>query len=416
MTKLDVLSTENSIVSNLMRNPKLLSKLRLKPYMFEDANTRKFIEFVLDKGKVDVNEIYYKTREDSEFIPTKLLTDIFNSNGTDKMFFMQDQLNILNNYILNKARTEVGEFQSLPSKENFKYLIEQLKELDTLTIEKDNPTDAFLTNVMENILSDKPKTFITTNFKQLDEKIHGFEEGQLNVLAGRPSTGKTALALNIIWNLAKEGYPTTFFSLETGGNNIVERLTSAISNVPLYKIKKSDGLSDDEVDNVMAAINSIKQHSNFRIEDHAQITPQDVREVAMKDSDKPHVICIDYLQLMKSDLPQKDRRLEVEKISRDLKIIAKETGCLIIALSQLSRGVESRQDKRPMMSDLREAGGIEQDANMIFMLYRDDYYNNELADNDTGKSDIELNVAKNKDGETGVVELEFYKKTQRFYS
>lgn len=384
--------------------------------MFEDANTRKFIEFVLDKGRVDVNEIYYKSREDSEFIPTKLLTDIFNSNGTDKMFFMQDQLNILNNYILNKARTEVGEFQSLPSKENFKYLIEQLKELDTLTIEKDNPTDVFLTNVMENILSDKPKTFITTNFKRLDEKIHGFEEGQLNVLAGRPSTGKTALALNIIWNLAKEGYPTTFFSLETGGNNIVERLTSAISNVPLYKIKKSDGLSDDEVDNVMAAINSIKQHSNFRIEDHAQITPQDVREVAMKDSDKPHVICIDYLQLMKSDLPQKDRRLEVEKISRDLKVIAKETGCLIIALSQLSRGVESRQDKRPMMSDLREAGGIEQDANMIFMLYRDDYYNRELADDDTGKSDIELNVAKNKDGETGVVELEFYKKTQRFYS
>ena len=415
MKKLDVLSTENSIVSNLMRNPKLLSKLRLKPYMFEDANTRKFIEFVLDKGKVDVNEIYYKSREDSEFIPTKLLTDIFNSNGTDKMFFMQDQLNILNNYILNKARTEVGEFQSLPSKENFKYLIEQLKELDTLTIEKGNPTDAFLTNVMENILSDKPKTFITTNFKRLDEKIHGFEEGQLNVLAGRPSTGKTALALNIVWNLAKEGYPTTFFSLETGGNNIVERLTSAISNVPLYKIKKSDGLSDDEVDRVMAAINSIKQHSHFRIEDHAQITPQDVREIAMRQSDKPHVICIDYLQLMKSDLPQKDRRLEVEKISRDLKIIAKETGCLIIALSQLSRGVESRQDKRPMMSDLREAGGIEQDANMIFMLYRDDYYNRELADDDTGKSDIELNVAKNKDGETGVVELQFFKKTQRFY-
>ncbi|MEJ7537186.1 DnaB helicase C-terminal domain-containing protein [Staphylococcus hominis] len=415
MKKLDVLSTENSIVSNLMRNPKLLSKLRLKPYMFEDANTRKFIEFVLDKGKVDVNEIYYKSREDSEFIPTKLLTDIFNSNGTDKMFFMQDQLNILNNYILNKARTEVGEFQSLPSKENFKYLIEQLKELDTLTIEKGNPTDAFLTNVMENILSDKPKTFITTNFKRLDEKIHGFEEGQLNVLAGRPSTGKTALALNIVWNLAKEGYPTTFFSLETGGNNIVERLTSAISNVPLYKIKKSDGLSDDEVDRVMAAINSIKQHSHFKIEDHAQITPQDVREIAMRQSDKPHVICIDYLQLMKSDLPQKDRRLEVEKISRDLKIIAKETGCLIIALSQLSRGVESRQDKRPMMSDLREAGGIEQDANMIFMLYRDDYYNRELADNDTGKSDIELNVAKNKDGETGVVELQFFKKTQRFY-
>jgi len=416
MTKLDVLSTEHSIVSNLMRNPNLLSKLKLKPEMFTDINAQKFVQHVLDKGKVDVNEIYYKSREDIEFIPTQVLTKLFNSNGTDKTYFMQDQMNILNEYILNQARSETNNFQSSPSKEKFKYLIEQLKELDTLTIEKDNPTDTFLTSVMENILSDKPKTFITTDFKRLDEKIHGFEEGQLNVLAGRPSTGKTALALNIVWNLAKEGYPTTFFSLETGGNNIVERLTSAISNVPLYKIKKSDGLSDDEVDRVMAAINSIKQHSHFRIEDHAQITPQDVREIAMRQSDKPHVICIDYLQLMKSDLPQKDRRLEVEKISRDLKIIAKETGCLIIALSQLSRGVESRQDKRPMMSDLREAGGIEQDANMIFMLYRDDYYNNELADNDTGKSDIELNVAKNKDGETGVVELEFYKKTQRFYS
>ncbi|MDU6764511.1 MAG: DnaB-like helicase C-terminal domain-containing protein, partial [Staphylococcus sp.] len=395
MTKLDVLSTEHSIVSNLMRNPNLLSKLKLKPEMFTDINAQKFVQHVLDKGKVDVNEIYYKSREDVEFIPTQVLTKLFNSNGTDKTYFMQDQMNILNEYILNQARSETNIFQSSPSKENFKYLIEQLKELDTLTIEKDNPTDTFLTSVMENILSDTPKTFITTSFKRLDEKIHGFEEGQLNVLAGRPSTGKTALALNIIWNLAKEGYPTTFFSLETGGNNIVERLTSAISNVPLYKIKKSDGLSDDEVDRVMSAINSIKQHSHFRIEDHAQITPQDVREIAMRQSDKPHVICIDYLQLMKSDLPQKDRRLEVEKISRDLKIIAKETGCLIIALSQLSRGVESRQDKRPMMSDLREAGGIEQDANMIFMLYRDDYYNRELTDDDTGKSDIELNVAKN---------------------
>lgn len=415
MKNIDVLSTEHAIVSNLMNYPKLLSKLKLKPVMFTDVTAQKFIEYVLEQGKVDVNEMYYKSREDAEFIPTKVLTQLYNSKGTDKVFFMQDQLNILNNYILNKARVEVSEFQSVPTKENFTYLIDQLKGLSELNIEKDNPTDQFLTTVMENILSDTPKTFITTNFNKLDEKIHGFEEGQLNVLAGRPSTGKTALALNMIWNLTQQGYPTTFFSLETGGNNIVERLTSAISGVPLYKIKKSDGLNDDEVERIMSAINDIKQHSNFRIEDHAQITPQDVREIAMRDSDKPQIICIDYLQLMKSDLPQKDRRLEVEKISRDLKIIAKETGCLIIALSQLSRGVESRQDKRPMMSDLREAGGIEQDANMIFMLYRDDYYNREIADDETGKSDIEVNVVKNKDGETGVVELEFYKKTQRFY-
>ena len=145
------------------------------------------------------------------------------------------------------------------------------------------------------------------------------------------------------------------------------------------------------------------------------MTPQDVREVASQKTDKPHVIFIDYLTLMQSDVPQRDRRLEVEKISRDLKIIAKETGCIIIALSQLSRGVESRSDKRPMMSDLREAGGIEQDANMIFFLYRDDYYDQDQQDNITGKSEIEFIISKNKDGETGVVHLDFYKKTQRFY-
>ncbi|PZQ21233.1 MAG: damage-inducible protein, partial [Corynebacterium propinquum] len=115
MTKLDVLSTEHSIVSNLMRNPNLLSKLKLKPEMFTDINAQKFVQHVLDKGKVDVNEIYYKSREDVEFIPTQVLTKLFNSNGTDKTYFMQDQMNILNEYILNQARSETNNFQSSPS-------------------------------------------------------------------------------------------------------------------------------------------------------------------------------------------------------------------------------------------------------------------------------------------------------------
>ncbi len=268
---------------------------------------------------------------------------------------------------------------------------------------------------MENVLSDKPRDFIKTKYTKLDDKILGFEKSQLNILAGRPSTGKTAFALNIMWNMAKQGYPTTFFSLETGGTNIGERLISMITNIELTKIKQSQGLNLEETNAIMDAINQIKRFQHLSIFDSAVVSPSDVREQAMIQSDKPHIIFIDYLTLMKSDVPAKERRLEVEKISRDLKIIAKETGCVIIALAQLSRGVESRQDKRPMMSDLRETGGIEQDAHFIFMLYRDDYYNRDLIDNQTGKSDIEVNVVKNKDGETGVVEMEFYKKTQRFY-
>ena len=415
MTNINVLGTEEAIVSNLMRNPDLLGKLKLKPQMFTDDKIQGFIQYVMDNGKVDVNQIYYKSREDKNFISTKRLGDIYNSDGTDKVFFMQDQMNLLENYVIREATQQTSEYQSMPNRTNFKYLIEQLQELDNMTIDKDNPTDNYLMEVMDNILSDKPKDFIKTGIKSIDNKIMGFERGQLNVLGARPSLGKTALALNMLWNITLAGYPTTFFSLETGGNNIVERLVSSITNIPLYKIKQADGLSDEDTTQVMDAINQIKKHSNLHIEDQAQMTPQDVREVAMKSSDKPHVIFIDYLTLMQSDIPQRDRRLEVEKISRDLKIIAKETGCVIIALSQLSRGVESRNDKRPMMSDLREAGGIEQDANMIFFLYREDYYDKEMQDNETGKSDIEFIIAKNKDGETGTAELEFYKKSQRFY-
>ncbi|EJG1262856.1 damage-inducible protein [Staphylococcus pseudintermedius] len=398
-----------------MRNPDLFSKFKLKPEMFQDSDLQTFIAYVLDTGKVDVNQIYYKSREDKNFVSTQRLTKIFNSKGTEKVFFMNDQENILQEYVVNQSVSEMKNFLSAPGRKNLKVIKEQLSKLDDLKITKTNPTDQFLEEIMENVLSDKPRDFIKTKYTKLDDKILGFEKSQLNILAGRPSTGKTAFALNIMWNMAKQGYPTTFFSLETGGTNIGERLISMITNIELTKIKQSQGLNLEETNAIMDAINQIKRFQHLSIFDSAVVSPSDVREQAMIQSDKPHIIFIDYLTLMKSDVPAKERRLEVEKISRDLKIIAKETGCVIIALAQLSRGVESRQDKRPMMSDLRETGGIEQDAHFIFMLYRDDYYNRDLIDNQTGKSDIEVNVVKNKDGETGVVEMEFYKKTQRFY-
>lgn len=415
MNNIDVLSTEESIVSNLLQTPDLLGKLKVKPEMFENEGIKKFITYVIEEGKVDVNQIYFKSRKDKSFISTQRLSQLYDSKQADKTFFMSDQMNILQNYVLKKALADAKDYQSSPTPQNLKLLTEQLNELNELSIQKDNPTDNFLTEVMDNILSDKRKTFIKTGINSIDSKIIGFESGQLNVLGARPSLGKTSLALTMMWHIARTGIPTTFFSLETDGSNIVERLVAMMTNTPLHKIKRGDGLKPEEVDKVMQAIDVIKKHNHLRIEDQAQLTPSDIREIAMQSNGKPNVIFIDYLTLMSSDTPQKDRRLEVEKISRDLKVIAKETRSTIIALSQLSRGVESRQDKRPLMSDLREAGGIEQDANMIFFLYREDYYDRTLQDDDTGRSDIEFIISKNKDGQTGTVDLEFYKKTQRFY-
>ena len=292
-------------------------------------------------------------------------------------------------------------------------LLDELQKLNKLSIDKKNPTDEYIKQVMSDTLSDEPRALITTGFKSMDSKIYGFEKGQLNVIAARPSLGKTALALNMMWTMATEGYPTTFFSLETTGDLVVQRMVSSIANVELTELKRSSNLGIEKTDKVMKALDLIKK-SGLNIFAESDLTPQRVREQAMKQTDKPQIIFIDYLQLMKSDIPTNDRRVEVETISRDLKNIANETGSIIVLLSQLNRGVESRNDKRPMMSDLKESGGIEADANMIMMLYREDYYDREAVDTFTGKSELEVNIAKNKDGETGVIKLDFFKKTQRF--
>ncbi|WP_436888830.1 DnaB helicase C-terminal domain-containing protein [Mammaliicoccus sciuri] len=411
---IDQLTTEESVISNLITNPKLLVDFKLKPYMFKNQEYRKVIEFIFETGKSDINSLYYKSREDNSFIPTKELKRLYKSEATSPTFFMQDQMNLLNNYVINQANQLSEEYNKLPTRENMHLLIDELQKLNQLSIDKKNPTDEYIKKVMSDTLSDEPRALITTGFESMDRKIYGFEKGQLNVIAARPSLGKTALALNMMWQMAIKGYTTSFFSLETTGDLVVQRLASAISKVELTEIKRSNNLGIEKTDKIMNALDLIKK-SGLNIFDESNLTPQRVREQAMKQTDKPQIIFIDYLQLMKSDIPTNDRRVEVETISRDLKNIANETGSVIVLLSQLNRGVESRNDKRPMMSDLKESGGIEADANMIMMLYREDYYDREAVDVLSGKSEVEVNIAKNKDGETGVIKLDFYKKIQRFF-
>ncbi|MEB5649033.1 DnaB helicase C-terminal domain-containing protein [Mammaliicoccus sciuri] len=411
---IDQLTTEESVISNLITNPKLLVDFKLKPYMFKNQEYKKVIEFIFETGKSDINSLYYKSREDDSFIPTKELKRLYKSEATSPTFFMQDQMNLLNNYVINQANQLSEEYNKLPTRENMHLLIDELQKLNQLSIDKKNPTDEYIKKVMSDTLSDEPRALITTGFESMDRKIYGFEKGQLNVIAARPSLGKTALALNMMWQMAIKGYTTSFFSLETTGDLVVQRLAAAISKVELTEIKRSNNLGIEKTDKIMNALDLIKK-SGLNIFDESNLTPQRVREQAMKQTDKPQIIFIDYLQLMKSDIPTNDRRVEVETISRDLKNIANETGSVIVLLSQLNRGVESRNDKRPMMSDLKESGGIEADANMIMMLYREDYYDREAVDVLSGKSEVEVNIAKNKDGETGVIKLDFYKKIQRFF-
>ena len=419
MNKVFNLTEDEAILANILQNDDLLENLKIKPEMFSDGSVAIVIDYLLNQGKVDLNALYHKARKTNNFMSVERIGSLYNSDEVYKSFFMQEQRDVLEKYKIREINRITKEFQqSLMTEQDRLYMVEEIERIEQLSIKTENTLKNQLLEFVDNFLSDEPKNFIKTGLENVDRQIIGFEPTQLIVLGARPGAGKTAIALNMMYNIARNGYPVTFFSLETTDQKILERLVSSTSNVDMLKIIQKTNISDKEANRVMQAVDKIdKLHSTgFEIIDKAHVTQQDIRQVAMKQYDKPQVIFIDYLQLLNPDKSQKDRRLDVEKISRDLKIIAKENNCVIIALSQLSRGVESRQNKRPMLSDLRESGSIEQDANMVMFLYREDYYDEMLQDKETGVSEVECNVAKNRDGVVGMVPLNFHKFTQKFTS
>lgn len=403
---------ESTVIASLLQKPDLLEKLRVKPYMFQDERFKGFMEYILDQGKVDLNEIYLKSIKDKEFLNNDVIGQLYKTDFIGYGFFERYQQDLLQNYQIIKANELADDFKQSATPETFNEMVEQLKDLTSIAAKKEDGTQRYAKQLVEDLYSDEPVERVKTKYQLMDYKIGGFETSQLIVIAARPSVGKTGFALNMLWNIAKQGHQTSFFSIETTGKNVLQRLLATITGIELNRIKNVQDLTPDELTKLTGAIDQILK-LGININDDSTTTPQDIRSQAMKHSDKPQVIFIDYLQLMETDT-NVDRRVAVEKISRDLKIIANETGAIIVVLSQLNRGVESRNDKRPMLSDMKESGGIEADASMAMMLYRDDYY--EQEDDESGKSIVECNIAKNKDGETGVIEFEFYKKTQRFFT
>lgn len=419
MNKVFNLTEDEAILANILQNHDLLENLKIKPEMFSDGSVAVVIDYLLNQGEVDLNALYHKARKTNNFMSVERIGSLYNSDEVYKSFFMQEQRDVMEKYKIREINRITKEFQqSLMTEQDRLYMVEEIERIEQLSVKTENTLKNQLLEFVDNFLSDEPKNFIKTGLENIDRQIIGFEPTQLIILGARPGAGKTAVALNMMYNIARNGYPVTFFSLETTDQKILERLVSSTSNVDMLKIIQKTNISDKEANRVMQAVDKIdKLHSTgFEIIDKAHVTQQDIRQAAMKQYDKPQVIFIDYLQLLNPDKSQKDRRLDVEKISRDLKIIAKENNCVIVALSQLSRGVESRQNKRPMLSDLRESGSIEQDANMVMFLYREDYYDEMLQDKETGVSEVECNVAKNRDGVVGMVPLNFHKFTQKFTS
>ncbi len=252
---------------------------------------------------------------------------------------------------------------------------------------------------------------ISTGYPSFDAKLGGFKRGDLIILAARPSMGKTAMALNFAQNVAKKWRNVAMFSLEMSKEQITDRLIAAAMAVDSWKLQKWK-LSEDEFSKMGDALESLSRSKIYLDDSPAGEWLLSIKSKArrLKMESGLDLIIIDYLQLMSSGNSM-NRVQEVSDISRGLKSLARELDVPIVALSQLSRAVEARPDKRPVMSDLRESGSIEQDADIIAMIYRDDYYN-EFSET-PGVTNVM--IRKNRNGPTGQVDLKFEKSQQKFY-
>lgn len=255
---------------------------------------------------------------------------------------------------------------------------------------------------------------IPSGFVDLDKMTNGFQRNDLIIVAARPSVGKTAFALNVAQNVAVRASETVaIFSLEMSAPQLVQRIVCAESNVDATRMRTGH-LEGDDWEKLSMAIGALSE-AQIYIDDTPGITVSDIRAKCrrLKKEKGLGMILIDYLQLIQGrGKAGENRQQEVSEISRTLKQIARELDVPVIALSQLSRGVEQRQDKRPMMSDLRESGSIEQDADIVAFLYRDDYYDKESEK----KNIIEIIIAKQRNGPVGTVELVFLKNFNKFVS
>ncbi len=252
---------------------------------------------------------------------------------------------------------------------------------------------------------------LTTGYRDLDKKINGLSKTDLILLAARPAMGKTALALNMVENVAvKENAVVAMFSLEMSKEQLVQRILSSFANIEINKLKNGS-LNTDDWTKIVRAVNSLNKLKIF-IDDTPGIKISELRSKArkLKLEHGLDAIFIDYLQLMEGDGRNENRQQEISTISRSLKKIAKDLECPIIALSQLSRRTEMGADHRPKLSDLRESGAIEQDADIVMFLYRDEYYNPDSEKKGIG----EVIVSKNRHGETGTIELIWAGNVQKF--
>ncbi|MBT2335089.1 replicative DNA helicase [Variovorax paradoxus] len=352
----------------------------LAQYVPSASNIRRYAEIVRERS------ILRKLVSASD----EIATNAFNTQGKSVDKILDEAEQKIFNIGEEGTRMKQG-FQSMDA------LVVEL--LDRVTEMAENPNDI---------------TGVRTGFYEFDKMTSGLQPGDMIVLAARPSMGKTSLAINIAEHVAlNEGLPVAVFSMEMGASQLAVRIVGSIGRIDQGHLRTGK-LSDEEWPRLTEAIEKLRNVS-LHIDETPGLTTSELRANARRlarQYGRLGLIVVDYLQLMSvsSSMNDENRATAVGEISRGLKMLAKELKCPVIALSQLSRGVESRTDKRPMMSDLRESGAIEQDADIIMFIYRDDYYDK----NSKEPGVAEVIISKHRNGPTGTVKLTFLKPLTKF--
>ena len=440
------INIERAVLSSILFNPEELEDVLgvLKPKDFYLPAHKKIFEVMvkLHGDDMPIDEEFIRKRVDSKDVDDSILLEILSANPiTNTLAYVREikdgsvkrELASLATTIKKVAiEEEMSANEALDTIQGELYKIStdsatsELKDMQTVT----GDTLSYIEKMKK--MGNKHLIGETTGFEALDRRTTGFNAGDLIIIAARPAMGKTALVLNMALKNVEQGKGVIFFSLEMPAEQLMLRMLAAKTSIPLQNLRKGD-MDDQQWSNLSGAFDDLNTKKLF-VDDGGSININQlrarVRKLAQNESNNIKLVIIDYLQLMQGT-GNKDRHQEVSDISRGLKMLAREMKIPIIALSQLNRGLENRPDKRPMLSDLRESGAIEQDADIIMFVYRDDVYKErdearkEKEAKDKGEDyrskfinkpeeEAEIIIGKQRNGPIGTVKLNFQKALTRF--
>lgn len=442
------LNIERAVLSSILFDHELIEDILgvLKPSDFYlPAHQKVFAAMeILNYEDMPIDEDFIRKKLNPKEVSDSILIEILSANPiSNTMAYVKEikdsavkrELNALAISIKKITLEEnISAQEAVDKVQNNLYAI----TMDSASSElKDMPAVIHSTREHIKKMQEKGTSYLTgqtTGFIGLDRKTTGFNAGDLVIIAARPAMGKTAIVLNTTLQNLEQGHGVIFFSLEMPETQLMSRLLSAKSGVPLQNLRKGE-LDPDQQQKLEAAFESLSDKKLF-VDDSGNVNINQlrarVRKIAQNESNDIRIVIVDYLQLM-NGTGGSDRRLTVDEISRGLKLLAREMQIPIVALSQLNRGLEGRPDKRPMLSDIRESGAIEQDADIIMFVYRDDIYKErdeqrkEKESMDKGEDppyksafidkpieEAEIIIGKQRNGSTGTIKLDFHKELTKF--